>query len=74
MRRRSALLVLGTVSGLLLSPREAHLSQIHYRTITLAELVESSELVLVVKTAKPARRQVEIPVGDPVNPPPVETS
>lgn len=49
--------------GLLLLPREAHLSQVHYRTISLEQLVERSEIVLIVKTAKPDQRQIQVPIG-----------
>ncbi|MFO0577465.1 MAG: hypothetical protein U1A78_25965 [Polyangia bacterium] len=62
MQRRVALFVL---TGLLFTPREAHVSQIHYQTVTLAELVERSELILIVKTAKPAQKQITIPIGTP---------
>ena len=62
MRRRVALVLL---IGLVSSPREAHVSQIHYQTVTLAELVERSELILIVKSAKPAQRQINIPIGAP---------
>src|SRR4051794_37195668 len=60
MRRRLALFVL---TGSLFLSREAYLSQVHYKTITLAELIARSELVLVVKTAQPAQRQIPIPIG-----------
>src|SRR5262245_45278175 len=60
MGRRLALMVF---LGLLFLPREARLSQIHYREITLEDLVARSELVLIVKTAKPAQRQLEITIG-----------
>lgn len=39
------------------------MSQIHYRGISLAQLVERSDLVLIVKPADPPRRRVEIAIG-----------
>lgn len=60
MRRR---LALSLMLGLLLSPREAHLSQVHYESISLAQLIERSEMVLIVKMAKPGQRQIQIPIG-----------
>lgn len=39
------------------------MSQIHYRGIPLAQLVERSELVLIVEPADPPRRLVEVPIG-----------
>lgn len=60
MRRRLALFVL---LGLLLPPREAHLSQVHYQTLSLKQVIERSELVLIVKLAKPNQRQIQVPIG-----------
>jgi hypothetical protein len=39
------------------------LSQIHYQDISLQDLVDRSALILVVKTAKPGQRQIQIPIG-----------
>lgn len=50
------------VLGLLL-PREAYLSQVHYETISLKQVIERSELVLIVKLAKPNQRQIQVPIG-----------
>jgi hypothetical protein len=60
MRRRLALLLL---LGLLLPPREAHLSQVHYQPVSLKQVIERSDLVLIVKMAKPSQRQIPIPIG-----------
>lgn len=60
MRRR---LILSVLLGVLLLPRGAHLSQIHYQIISLKELMERSEFVLVVKLAKPSQRQIQVPIG-----------
>lgn len=60
MRRRLFLLTLG---AFFLPIREGHVSQIHYRGVTLAQLIEQSDLVLVVKPARPPQRKIEIAIG-----------
>lgn len=60
MRRRLFLLTLG---AFFLPIREGHVSQIHFRGVTLEQLVEQSQLVLVVKPAQPAQRKIEIAIG-----------
>lgn len=46
------------------------MSQTHYRGITLEQLVERSDLVLIVKASRPARRQIQVPIGGGPKPAP----
>lgn len=39
------------------------MSRIHYRSISLEQLVQCSELVLIVKTADPPQRKIPVPIG-----------
>jgi len=59
MRFRTAAALLFT---LLFWPKEAHLSQVHYRAISLEQVVARSELV-VIATPAGERRNVEVPIG-----------
>jgi hypothetical protein len=62
MRRRLALSFL-CLAGFLFCSREAYLSQIHYRGISLEQLVERSQLILIVKAASPAQKQINVAIG-----------